>query len=86
VVRVDVQVALGLHREVEPAVPPELADHVVEERHAGVAVRLAGPVEVQLDADVALLGGALHQRRACHAAKAIGTLVISHLRYAFRRE
>jgi hypothetical protein len=66
VVRVDLEVAARPHREVEAAVPAELADHVVEERHAGVGADLAGAVEVELDPDVGLLGRALDQgcRRA----------------------
>jgi hypothetical protein len=35
-------------RQVEAAVPTELVEHVVEERHAGVDVAGAGPVEVQV--------------------------------------
>ena len=35
VVRVDVQVALGAHVEVDHAVARDLVEHVVEERHAG---------------------------------------------------
>ena len=38
VVRVDLEVALGLHGQVEAAVLAELGQHVVEERHAGVDV------------------------------------------------
>ena len=35
VVRVDLEVAFGLHRQVEQAVAAERVEHVVEERHAG---------------------------------------------------
>ena len=46
VVRVDVQVALGLDLEVDHAVPRDLVEHVVEERHAGGELGPAGAVEV----------------------------------------
>ena len=53
VVRVDLEVAVGAHDEVEAAVLAELGEHVVEERHAGRDVGGAGAVEVELDRDVA---------------------------------
>ena len=60
VVAVDVQVALGLDREVEPAVAADLVEHVVEERQPGGRVDLAlGAVEVDGDRDRGLLGRAL---------------------------
>ncbi len=43
VVLVDLQVAVGVDGQVEPAVPAELVEHVVEERHAGRHVDLPGP-------------------------------------------
>ena len=60
VVGVDVQVALRGHVEVDHAVPRSLVEHVVEERHAGGELRLAGPVEVQRHRDVGLGGLAGH--------------------------
>jgi hypothetical protein len=45
VVAVHLEVALGHDREVESRVGPELLEHVVEEREAGVGGGRAGPVE-----------------------------------------
>ena len=45
VVRIDVQVAPGVQREVERGVPPQLLDHVVEEREPGRDVDDPGAVE-----------------------------------------
>jgi hypothetical protein len=59
VVRVDLEVALGLHREVEGTVARELVEHVVEERDAGGEARLAAAVEVERHEDLGLLGVAL---------------------------
>lgn len=59
VVGVDVQVALGLHGEVEETVAAQLVEHVVVEPDAGGDVGPAGAVEVDLDQDRGLLGGAL---------------------------
>ena len=52
VVRVDVQVALGLDHEVDHPVPCDLVEHVVEERHAGGEIGAARPVEVEVDLDL----------------------------------
>ena len=56
VVRVDVQVALRGDLDVERAVARDLLEHVIEKRHAGRHRRLAGAVEVELDADLRLVG------------------------------
>ncbi len=47
VVEIDMQVALGLHRQVEQPVPGESGQHVVEEADAGGDVGLAGAVQRQ---------------------------------------
>ena len=60
--RVDVQIALGAHDEVDHAVARDLVEHVVEERDARGELRIAGAIEVELDADLGLLGVALHVR------------------------
>ena len=56
VVGVDVQVALGLDGQVDPAVLAQVGEHVVEEADAGVDLVRADAVEVELAADVGLLG------------------------------
>ena len=58
----------------KPPCLPSWAEHVVEERHAGLDVGRAGAVEVELDEDVGLLGGALD---ACGAAHAVDLLTHS---------
>src|SRR5690606_20296792 len=59
VVGVDVQVALGLHGQVEQTVLAELGQHVVEEADTGTDLDPSGAVEVDLDQHRRLLGGAL---------------------------
>ena len=59
VVVVDVQVALGLDRDVDARVARQQIEHVVEEADAGRDVRDALAVEIDRDLDVGLLGGAL---------------------------
>jgi hypothetical protein len=59
VVGVDLQVALGRDGQVQATVAAQLVQHVVEERHPGVDIAGAGPVEVDLDQDLRLLGGPL---------------------------
>ncbi len=61
VVVVDMQVALGLDRDVDARVPRQQIEHVVEEADAGRNVAAAGAVEVDRDLDVGLLGLALHR-------------------------
>ncbi len=59
VVLVDMQVALGLQRDVDQRVPRELLDHVVEEADPGRDVIGAGAVEIDGRRDRGLLGAAL---------------------------
>ena len=59
VMGVDVQVAVGVHGEVEAAVAAELVEHVVVERDAGGHVGPARAVEVDGDGDSRLFGVAL---------------------------
>lgn len=58
VVGVDVQVAGGVDVEVDQAVPGDLIEHVIEERHAGLEAGLAGAVQIQADADLGFGGAA----------------------------
>ena len=59
VVEIDVQVALGLQRDVDQGVARELLQHVVEEADAGRDVIGAGAVEIDGRLDLGLLGGAI---------------------------
>ena len=59
VVVVDVQVALGLHGEIDAGMPRQQVQHVVEEADSGGDGGRAGAVEIDRDLDVGLLGGAL---------------------------
>ena len=58
-VEIDVQVALGLQRNVDQRMPGQLLKHVVEEADAGRNVVGAGAVEVDGGLDLGLLGGAI---------------------------
>ena len=58
VVRVDVQVAFGLHLDVEQAVSGELRQHVIQEPNAGRAAKVAGTVDGYRRVDLGLRGGA----------------------------
>ena len=68
VVGVDVQVAVGLHGEVDAAVLGQRGEHVVVEPDAGGDVDRAGAVEVDLDDELGLAGGPLDACSAVHAA------------------
>ena len=59
VVVIDVQVALGLDREVDARMARQKLEHVVEEADSGRDRRNAGPVEIDRDLNVSLLGAAL---------------------------
>src|SRR5574343_205476 len=87
VVTVDVQVALGVHRQVHHAVARHLVEHVVEEADAGLQVGLAAAVQVQADEDAGLLrvtahlgaagGGGVHASSFKAASKAASIWVFS---------
>ena len=64
VVVVDMQVALGLDRDVDARMPRQQVEHMVEKADAGRDVGHAGAVEVDGDLDVGFLGLAL-DRGAC---------------------
>ena len=66
VVVVDVQVALGLHGDVDARVARQQVEHVIEEADAGRDLGRAGAVEVDRDLDVGFLGLPLH-RALAHA-------------------
>jgi len=72
VVHVDVQIALGLDGEVEAAVAGEALQHVVVEADAGGDMRLPGPVEIDGDPHLGLLGVAPDVRDPAHAAAVCG--------------
>src|SRR5262249_21645460 len=59
VVVIDMQVALGLDREVDAGMARQKLEHVVEEADAGRDRRNAGAVEIDRNLDVGLLGAAL---------------------------
>ena len=68
VVPFDLDVALGVHREIEAGVGAQRRQHVVEERHTGVDVDDAGAVEVDLDDDVGFPGLTFDLRATGHDA------------------
>ena len=59
VVMVDMQIALGLDRDVDARMPRQQIEHVIEEADAGRDLRAAGAVEIDFDLDVGFLGLAL---------------------------
>ena len=61
---VDMQIALGLQRNVDQRMPGELLDHVVEEADPGRDVVGAGAVEIDGGRDRGLLGAAVDRRPA----------------------
>ena len=59
VVLIDMEIALGLERDVDQGVPRKLLDHMVEEADAGRDLEGAGPIEIDTGRDRGLLGAAL---------------------------
>src|SRR6516225_4699343 len=68
VVRVDLDVALGPHGEVEAAVLAQLGQHVVEEGHAGADLDHPDAVQVELHHDLRLAGEPLHPCHPVHCS------------------
>ena len=71
VMLVDVQVALGTHRQIAGRVLGQQRQHVIEEADAGRDLGLAGAVEVQLQIDRRFRRLAVNRGGAWHAAKAV---------------
>jgi hypothetical protein len=71
VVEVDVQVALGLQRDIDQRVAGQLLQHVVEEADAGRNVVGARAVEVDAGLDLGLLGGAIDGGLPLHGSDAL---------------
>ena len=60
VVRINVDVTVGVHRQVEAAVRAEGGEHVVKERQPRVDVSAPRAVQVDAHGDAGFPGGALH--------------------------
>ena len=71
VVEIDVQVALGLERDVDQGVAGQLLQHVVEEADAGGDVIGASAVEIDGRLDLRLLGGAIDSCLPLHGKFAL---------------
>ena len=68
VMMIDVQVALGLDVEVDPRMPRQKVEHVIEEADAGRNRRAAFAVEIDGDLDAGFLGGPFHGRLTHHSS------------------
>ena len=64
VVVIDVEIADGFDRDVDPRMAGEQIQHVVKKADAGCNLRHTGAIEVDRDLDVRFLGLALDARRA----------------------
>ena len=71
VVRARLEVALGLHVEVEPTVAGERVEEVIEEADPGGARALSGAVEGERERHVGLACGAVNVRGSAHARRSI---------------
>ena len=56
VMRIDVQVAIGLDVEIDHAVPSNLIEHMLQKREPGIELRLALSVEINTDGDLSFQG------------------------------
>jgi hypothetical protein len=64
VMRVYLEVAFSVYLYINQTVAGDLVEHVVEEGQAGFALKLTGAIEVNLNADLRLIGIALDLRAA----------------------
>ncbi len=74
VMRVDMQIALGLDVEVDQPVPGDLVEHVIKEAHTGGQFGDAGAVEVEGHGDLRL-GGVAGNLGSAHGKVASKTAV-----------
>ena len=65
VVKIDMEVALRAHLEVDQRMTRQLFEHVIEKTDPGVDVVFAVTVEIERDEDIGLLGLALDSGGAC---------------------
>ena len=75
---IDLEIALGVDHQIHHAVFADLFEHVVEEAQTGGNVATARAVEVHLDMDIGLLGGALHLGDALTCEKEFCDLLPRH--------
>jgi hypothetical protein len=68
---IDVQIAVGLDREIDQRMPREQFEHVIEKAYAGSDVRLAGAIEVQFEPNVGLFGLAMDRSSTRHEQLAV---------------
>ena len=66
VVLIDVQIALGLHVQIDRRVLRQQREHVIEEADAGGNLALPRAVEIQLDANLGFGGFAIDGGGARH--------------------
>ena len=65
VVVINVQITLGLDRQIYQPVPRHLIEHVLKERHPRIELALAGAVEVDGDFNLGLQGVPADRGTAC---------------------
>ena len=78
VVVVDMEIAVGLDRDVDARMPRQQVEHVVEEADTGRNLGHACAVEVDRNLDVGLLGLALDGRRAHERCFPLSLAVLGH--------
>ena len=66
VVRVDVQIALGVDIEVDEAVARDLVEHVFQKWNPGLEAGHAGAVQIHADRDLGFFGISRDAGAACH--------------------
>jgi hypothetical protein len=56
VVKIDVEITLGLDSDIEKTMAAEAVQHMIEKRHAGIDPGLTVAVQLQSDVDIGFLG------------------------------
>ncbi len=64
VVMIDMQIAVGLYRDVDARMPRQKIEHVIEKADSGRDIGLAGAIQIDRHLNVGFLGFSFDRRRA----------------------
>ena len=78
VVIIDVGIAHRIDLQVDQAMAADLMKHVVEERHTGAGLALAGAIQIQTHIHISFTGDPMDRSLTCHHST-FSSLIVPHI-------